>query len=394
MAGLAETGRQVQHMKVTFVIPWPNMSGGVRVVAIYAERLRQRGHSVLILSSLLRENIPIRRRIKSLLGGRGWSPVRPEPSYLHGCGVEQRVLQPVRQPGDADFPDADVVVATFWNTAYHVRSLPSAKGAKAIFIQNYDEEPGKTNPLVAPTWRMPMHKIVISKWLVELARERFGDDRVSHVPNSVDQHQFHAPPRGRQKIPTVGFLYSKSRFKGCFTSLAAVRRLAETLPSLRVICFGAEKPGLRLRLPSNAEFHHQPPQDKIKDIYAQCDVWMCGSNREGFHLPPLEAMACRCPVVSTRVGGPLDTIVEGKNGHLVEVGDAAALADRVLRVLHLPEDQWTSMSQAAYHTATHYTWDEATDLFENALELAIERTRRGELQGQNPFGALRLANKE
>jgi hypothetical protein len=37
------------------------------------------------------------------------------------------------------------------------------------------------------------------------------------------------------------------------------------------------------------------------------------------------------------------------------------------------------MSNAAYATATSFTWDDATDLFEKALELAIERDRIGEL---------------
>jgi len=93
----------------------------------------------------------------------------------------------------------------------------------------------------------------------------------------------------------------------------------------------------------------------------------------------LEAMACRCPVVSTRVGGPMDIIEEGVNGHLVELGDEGALADRVLRVLHLPQEKWIEMSETAYRTATRYTWDDATDLFEKALELAIKRGGRGEL---------------
>lgn len=64
-------------MKITFVIPWANLSGGVRVIAIYAERLKQRGHTVVVLSSLLRERISVRWRIKSLLLGRGWPKVRP-----------------------------------------------------------------------------------------------------------------------------------------------------------------------------------------------------------------------------------------------------------------------------------------------------------------------------
>ena len=365
-------------MKITFVIPWANLSGGVRVIATYAERLKQRGHSVVVVSSLLREKIPVWYHAKSLLLGRGLYRIQTQPSHFANSSVEQRVLQPTRRVGDDDFPNADIVVASFWNTAYHVLQLPPEKGAKAIFIQNYDEEPGTKNPLVAPTWRMPMHKILISKWLIELAREKFGDANVSHVPNSVDQNQFFAAPRGKQKVPTVGLLYSNSRFKGCATSMAALNRISTILPNLRVISFGAERPGRRLPLPGFAEFHHQPPQDQLKDLYGQCDVWLCGSKREGFHLPPLEAMACRCPVVSTRVGGPMDTIDEGVNGYLVDIGNEQALADRALQVLRMPEADWVRMSAAAYRTATRYTLDDATVLFEKALEVAIERNRRGE----------------
>lgn len=75
----------------------------------------------------------------------------------------------------------------------------------------------------------------------------------------------------------------------------------------------------------------------------------------------------------------MDIIEEGVNGHLVDVKDVGTLADRVLRVLNLPEDKWQQMSDAAHRTATRFSWDEATDLFEKALELAIERNRRGGL---------------
>ena len=370
-------------MKITFVIQWANMSGGIRVVTIYAERLKQRGHKVVVLSSLLRAKVPLRRVVKSLLLGRGWLKVRPEPSYLHSSGVEYRVLSPLRPPGDTDVPDADVVVATFWRTAQFVQQLSPAKGAKAILIQGYEVQDGQSDLSLDATWRLPMHKIVISKWLRELAREKFGDSLVSHVPNSVDLDQFNAVPRRKQEVPTVGLLFANSWFKGCRTSLGALKKVATSLPSVRLVCFGAEQPGRGLRPPHYADFYYQPAQDQLKQLYAQCDVWLCGSNREGFHLPPLEAMACRCPVVSTRVGGPMDIIEEGVNGHLVNVGDEGTLADRVSRVLGLPQEDWTRMSEAAYRTAASYSWDDATDLFEKALELAIERRRRRELLGSH-----------
>jgi glycosyltransferase involved in cell wall biosynthesis len=366
-------------MKITFVLPVVTLNGGIRVVAIYAEWLKRRGHEVDVVAPPLQ--IPLRRKMKSFVLGRGWPNARLDSSYFDGTGVVPRILECYRPVAETDVRDADVLVATFYNTAHWVSEFSSVKGAKAIFIQNYEVETGKSNPLLDASWRMPMHKITISKWLVELAREKFGDTLVSHVPNSVDMQQFNAAVRGKQPVPTVGFLYSKSWFKGCITSLAAFKRMAAELPALRVICFGAEYPGpIAMRLPANAEFHFRPPQKNLKDLYSQCDLWLCGSNREGFHLPPLEAMACRCPVVSTRVGGPLDNIEEGVNGHLVEIGDARALADRALNVLNLNPKQWQNMSDAAYRTATSFTWDDAAGLFEKALELTIERSKRGEIR--------------
>jgi glycosyltransferase involved in cell wall biosynthesis len=362
-------------MRITFVLPYAGLQGGIRVIAIYAERLTRRGHRVVVVSTP--EVVRMRRKVKSLLLGRGLP--EPEPSYFQGLAVTHRMLDAVRPVTDADLPDADVVLATYYTTAPGVLRLSASKGAKAIFIQNYEMEEGRPNPDLDATWRMPMHKITISRWLVELANEKFGDVHVSHVPNAVDVTQFHAPPRGKRPIPTVGLLYNTFSLKGLTTSLQALEQVAAVIPSVRVVAFGAEQPDLRFRLPRGAEFHYRPPQDEIRDLYAQCDVWMCGSNVEGFHLPPLEAMACRCPVVSTRVGGPLDTVEDGVNGYLVDVRDARALADRVVRVLNLSEDGWKAMSESAYRTATRYDWDEATDLFEKALDTAVDRNRRGEL---------------
>src|SRR5207245_9758295 len=47
----------------------------------------------------------------------------------------------------------------------------------------------------------------------------------------------------------------------------------------------------------------------------------------------LEAAACGCPVVATRVGGVPDVVVDGETGYLIGPGDDVALADRVVALL-------------------------------------------------------------
>jgi glycosyltransferase involved in cell wall biosynthesis len=150
-------------------------------------------------------------------------------------------------------------------------------------------------------------------------------------------------------------------------SLAALEEVKRQMGNLRVVAFGAEQVSARLPLPDWAEFHYRPLQNELRRLYGQCDVWLCGSRREGFHLPMLEAMACRCPVVSTRIGGPADTVEEGVNGFLVEAENSTKLAERLGEVLGLSDAKWRGMSEAARATASHYTWDDATDLLETAL---------------------------
>ncbi len=381
MAGNEEVAqeRDGNGMKINMLLPSADLSGGVRVISIYADRLKRRGHDVTCISVEPRGQ-SLRRKVKSFVRGRGWPTIhRAAPSHMDSIDVKHHVVSPWRPIRDCDVPDGDVVLATWWETAEWANELSASKGAKAWLIQHHELLfQGQPVDRVAATWRMPLHKITISKWLTNLAREQYGDPNASHVPNSVDTEQFHATERGRQARPTVGLLYSATPFKGCEVSLEAIRLASKLIPDLQVISFGAEPVKKELPLPDGAEFHFRPQQDRIRDLYARCDVWLCGSRSEGFHLPPLEAMACRTPVVSTEVGGSMDVIENGMNGYVVAVDDAKSLADRLVEVLVAPEANWKAMSQAALSTATRYTWDDATRRLETALRVAI---RRSELPG-------------
>ena len=94
-------------MKITFLLPPVNMSGGIRVVAIYAKELVERGH-VVTLVSVPRMATRTLHRIQEVLSLR-----RPLKSHLDGLGLDHRVLGKARPVTDSDVPDADVVVATW-----------------------------------------------------------------------------------------------------------------------------------------------------------------------------------------------------------------------------------------------------------------------------------------
>lgn len=360
-------------MRITFIHPVVNMSGGIRVIAIYSKALIQLGHQVTHIS-LPPQKIPLRRKFKSLLSGKGWLTYNRYPkSHLDGNGFDHRVLDRYRIPADSDVPDADVVIATWWETAEWVNSFSKEKGTKVYFVQGHEIFPYLPVDRVRATYYLPFHKVVVSNWLKNIMLNEYGDSNVDMVPNSIDHTQFFALPRGRQKQPTVGFLFSNSELKGVDTALAVIAKLHSLIPDLRVVCFGSHAPDGQFLLEDWIEFHLDPAQDRIKDIYASCDVWLTCSRSEGFNLTAMEAMACCTPIVSTPTGWPVEAIDPYKNGVLANFDDIDAIAGAVRWVLELPESEWKELSVAAYRTVESSSWENSTDLFEMALHHACER---------------------
>ena len=72
---------------------------------------------------------------------------------------------------DADLPDADIVIATWWETAEWVNALSPAKGRKVYFIQHHEVFSYLPVERSRATYRLPLHKIVISRWLKDLMEQ-------------------------------------------------------------------------------------------------------------------------------------------------------------------------------------------------------------------------------
>ena len=277
-------------MRITMFVGRADLSGGQRVIHIYAQKLQERGHEVLVIARPPRKPT-LRERLRwKLLKKPLPAAARPSASYfdkaLHPRDYAFKFLDEHRPATAADVPDADVVVATWWETAEWVNLFPASKGAKAYFLQHYEAYDGG-EARVDATWRLPMHKICVAQWLVELARTRFNDPSAELVSNAVDLDQFTAPPRGKQPVPTVGVMYSWIPFKGCDLSFKAYEIAKRQVPELKLISFGAVDPRPEVPLPEGVEFRFQPPQEQIKDYYARCDAWLFGSRSEGFGLPLL-----------------------------------------------------------------------------------------------------------
>ena len=73
--------------------------------------------------------------------------------------------------------------------------------------------------------------------------------------------------------------------------------------------------------------------DDVFPLLQAMDVFVMTSQYEGFSNAIMEAMLAGLPVVATDVGGNSELVIDGENGFLCPLNDAASLAERVVSLL-------------------------------------------------------------
>lgn len=353
-------------MHITFITPYAALTGGNRVIGIYAEKLRSKGHDVFILSQPARK-ASLKKKIKGLFSNKGWLTNiedLPEP-FFDIEGVEHRILDKPRPVMEDDLPDADVIIATIWFTAKWVAELPPSKGTKFYFVQGHEVNAPFYEKVAQESYQYPLCKIVVSRWLLNIMVEKYGDNNCNIVPNAVDFKHFTSIARRKNKPLTIGFIYTTNPVKNVKLAIEAVELAKERIRNLKVVAFGYDAPGRELALPDWVEFYNRPGQEDIPRIFAECDAWLFTSCEEGFGLPILEAMACRTPVIATPAGAAPE-LITCENGVLIE-SDVNSIVQKIIDFNAMSNSQWVKYSKNAFDTARAYSWDDAVDNFETIL---------------------------
>jgi len=354
-------------MRITFMLPSDNLTGGTRVVAVYARELQALGHEVLVVTCAA-DAPNWRQRLKASWGRRRSAP--PAEGHVAQSGVPHQVMPRAGPIMAADVPDADVIVATWWETAVWMDRFPASKGRKVHLIQGYEIWFGSHySARVHAALKLPNLKIAISRDLKNTIEAALGPLAITVIPNAVDLEQFNAAPRRRNAAPVVGFVYATAAIKGADICIEACALARQQLPELRVIAFGADQPTAELPLPKDAVFTHRPAQHALRDRYSECDAWLFGSRLDSFGLPMLEAMACRTPVIAVPIGAAED-LMAGGGGVLVPKESPMDMANALVAMCTQPEAQWQQYSDHAYATAQRYSWHDATRRLIDAISSA------------------------
>lgn len=108
--------------------------------------------------------------------------------------------------------------------------------------------------------------------------------------------------------------------------------------------------------------------DDLPTLYAGAEAFCFTGKGEGFGLPILEAMACRCPVIAVNAGANPGTA--GDAGVIVDPDDAGEIQSAVLRLLRRGPDR-DAVIERGVKWAARFSWRETARLTFQAYRDAV-----------------------
>ena len=349
-------------MIITSVLPFVNLTGGVRVMLDYANRLHDEGHDVTVVYRLWPYRFHFTR-------GDQLSEFRRQlrmPARVEWFDLRCRLLR-VPFIANTFLPRADLVLATSWPVAHDVAGLDRSRGKKIHILFHHESGTGPEERIRA-TYALPFHRISFSTSVRRLIEDRFACEIHDVVPAGVDTSLFF--PDGAPAEPTVLMLYHDDPRKGAADGIAALTRVRDRVPRVSVQVCGTVRPRT---LPDWMRFTFHPSDRELRRVYSTATVFLYPSRDEGFGLPPLEAMACGCPVVTTDVGAVSEFCVNRCNALVVSPSDVDGLARSVEELLANAALR-SQLSARGLETANRYALAHTAPLFSAALSRALQRS--------------------
>ncbi len=152
--------------------------------------------------------------------------------------------------------------------------------------------------------------------------------------------------RNGSHLLSVTRLSRADAYKGIDLTIQAMPKILQSIPTARYIIVGDGEDRTRLEriaaqagVASHIEFRRELRDSELSQAYAEADVFVLPSLKEGFGIVFLEAMFFSLPIVAARAGGSTDVVVDGQTGFLVEPGNKEQLATAITRLLQDPEER-------------------------------------------------------
>ena len=348
--------------------------GGYKVAYQYADYFAGIGYDVCFIYPYVQEdffsqnNISFLKKVKTFLGFyyrqftktiplKNWYPFKNETHYKFAFMMTPFFLSFLKTK--------DVIFATSVETAYWLNSVNNIPNKKKFYlIQDFENWNKNTDEYCYNSYKFPFTKIVISKWLQKKLEETGNTATI--IPNGLDFEYFKLTiPIESRKSTEVAMLYHLDDRKRCCDSMAALEIVKKQIPDLHVTMFGTpEKP---VDLPDWYSYYRTPNRETHNAVYNNAAIFVAASMKEGWALPPAEAMQCGAALVCTDIGGFGDYAINNETALVSKVYDVQALAENILKLI-TDNDLQIKIAKNGNKHIQQFTWDKSFAMMKELIE--------------------------
>jgi glycosyltransferase involved in cell wall biosynthesis len=222
-----------------------------------------------------------------------------------------------------------------------------------------------------------------SHFLAEVTRH-YTDKEVHVVPFGVDCQLFCPAERiNTTTAVTLGFVKHLKLKYGPEHLIRAVSLVVDRHPQTRLLMAGSgelrsqlEELTGQLGLTRSVSFLGAIEHRQVPELLRNVDIFVMPSIREEFGVAAVEAQAMEIPVISTRVGGVPEVVLDGETGILVEPGDSEQLAQAILALIENPALRRQMGKRGREHVLANYRWEDNAALMENLYQRIVHSSEK------------------
>lgn len=278
----------------------------------------------------------------------------------------------------------DCVLAEFLNTGASVRevceqlNIPIVANVLGYEIHKKDVF-NKYEDLYQELANYKSITIPVAKNMIpKLKNLGFNDSQIIFSPLGAREEFFSITPNYNSKtFLAVGrFTASKSPE----SSIYAFSKVLQKIPDAKFIFAGdgelmtsAKELTKKLKIENSIEFTGWISQEKQRELLSQAAVFIQHSvtvqngDAEGTPVAILEASAAGLPVVSTKHGGIVDTVIENETGFLVEEFDVEKMAEKMIFLIENPNVLKEMGNNAKIFIHNHFSMKKHIENVKNAI---------------------------
>jgi glycosyltransferase involved in cell wall biosynthesis len=209
--------------------------------------------------------------------------------------------------------------------------------------------------------------------------ERVPAAKIRLCHNGVDTSVFFpAPGAPTVAATTIGVVSALRAEKGLHTLLEAFHLLRSAHPEARLLIVGdgplrqdLAMHSRQLGLGDGCVF--RPATEDVASVLRSIHIFVLPSLFESFSNALMEAMACGCAAVASRVGGNAELVRDRRRGLLFRAGDSAELSERLRELTEQPELRRALAAEGSRYVRDHFSLASAAERMGQIYSELLER---------------------